>query len=515
MLNFESLRAPPNDGDVLIEPPASELRRLAADAVHHWAAMPGGIGGVPWVALRGAVRQRLGVPVDAPLIVTGHQPEFMHPGVWAKYVVADRLAVAIGGVALNLVVDNDVPKTTAVAMPVISGDRLSLEQVPFARPGAGTPYECIPRADSAVIAAARQRFAAIMGAAFNASALPAFLEGFAGEGSRDFVEQMVAGRAAVDRAFDVAVRDVRVSAAWGGAMLLDWVLRARDFAQSYNRALAEYRREAAVRGPNRPLPDLRMAGSRVELPVWAYDADGPRRRVFVERDEGQIRLFAEDELIGRAAVADLGREGAVPDVLQAACRMKLRPRALALTLWARLVAGDLFIHGIGGAKYDRITDKIIRSYYGVEPPPMACVSATLVFWPGRTPVSRGEIASARRWVRDVIYQPDRWAAGTAGAAPLLAERCAAIARSNALREAACGSDRRGERREVFRRIRDLNARIVGLRPGIVDEARTALEQLEQRARDDRIAGSRERFFAMFPLSRLAGLCRELTDRIAG
>ena len=48
--------------------------------------------------------------------------------------------------------------------------------------------------------------------------------------------------------------------------------------------------------------------------------------------------------------------------------VRIRPRALTLTLWARLCLSDLFIHGIGGAKYDRITDQLIRCYFGIEPP---------------------------------------------------------------------------------------------------------------------------------------------------
>src|SRR3989304_928757 len=42
---------------------------------------------------------------DRPIIVTGHQPAFIHPGVWAKHIVSVRLADRPGGIALNLVVD--------------------------------------------------------------------------------------------------------------------------------------------------------------------------------------------------------------------------------------------------------------------------------------------------------------------------------------------------------------------------------------------------------------------------
>src|SRR5258708_32291860 len=57
---------------------------------------------------------------------------------------------------------------------------------------------------------------------------------------------------------------------------------------------------------------------------------------------------------------------------------KLRSRALTTTLFARLCLSDLFIHGIGGAKYDELTDEIVRRFYGFEPPWYMVLSATLL-----------------------------------------------------------------------------------------------------------------------------------------
>ena len=51
--------------------------------------------------------------------------------------------------------------------------------------------------------------------------------------------------------------------------------------------------------------------------------------------------------------------------------------ALVTTLFARLVLSDLFIHGIGGAKYDQLTDELIRSFFGLAPPDYLVISATL------------------------------------------------------------------------------------------------------------------------------------------
>src|SRR5262249_56991840 len=66
------------------------------------------------------------------------------------------------------------------------------------------------------------------------------------------------------------------------------------------------------------------------------------------------------------AFCELGRAG-----------FKVRSRALTNTLFARLFLADLFIHGIGGAKYDELTDEIIRRFYGFAPPAYMVLSATL------------------------------------------------------------------------------------------------------------------------------------------
>ena len=57
--------------------------------------------------------------------------------------------------------------------------------------------------------------------------------------------------------------------------------------------------------------------------------------------------------------------------------LKIRSRALITTLWARLVLGDLFLHGIGGAKYDQLTDLLIERFFGLTPPGFMVLSATL------------------------------------------------------------------------------------------------------------------------------------------
>ena len=93
--------------------------------------------------------------------------------------------------------------------------------------------------------------------------------------------------------------------------------------------------------------------------------------------------------------------------------LRLRPRALLTTLLARLLVADVFVHGIGGAAYDRITDGIVRRLTGCDPPRYAVVSGTLRFpaaklFPGeasRDPLA--EMATVRAAIRDVEFHPER------------------------------------------------------------------------------------------------------------
>ena len=58
--------------------------------------------------------------------------------------------------------------------------------------------------------------------------------------------------------------------------------------------------------------------------------------------------------------------------------VRIRSRALTTTLYARLFLADLFIHGIGGGKYDQLTNEIAQKFYGAELPDYLVLSATLL-----------------------------------------------------------------------------------------------------------------------------------------
>ena len=73
--------------------------------------------------------------------MTGHQPELFHPGVWIKNFAAGAIAGAHGGIGLNLIVDNDIPKSSSIQVPKVDGDVIRLARVEFDRWGGEVPFE--------------------------------------------------------------------------------------------------------------------------------------------------------------------------------------------------------------------------------------------------------------------------------------------------------------------------------------------------------------------------------------
>ncbi len=509
MLDFTKLKTPPDDGDVLIEPPRSHLRRLAESNYAHLSSISLPVLDTDIQRIRAEQRTVLCPSCSGPIVMTGHQPEFIHAGVWAKHVVASRLADTLGGRAVNFVVDSDVPNSGTLEIPAVRDNHVVAHGIPNGLSPAGAPFEHRATQDKAAI----ERFATAvresMGPRFAESCMPRFLEALAdAPETGDWVDQMVCARRSVERDFGIDMVEHRISRVFGGPMTADMMLHAARFSACYNIALSEYRRRYRVRSANRPIPDLHVEGTRIELPLWIYRPRTVRQRLFVEKSGNALLIFSGRDRVAKIAVDDLSRSDRLADAFGACGDYVIRPRALAVTLWARLFAGDLFIHGIGGAKYDRITDALIRRYYEVEPPSPACVSATLrsdLPSPGAT---GGALRAATATLRDMRFNPQRHVAVTERNQVLFEERERAVRTAIALKSEAPGDRRR--RRNAFESIRSISEQLASSASDVLRQYGKTAERLRGELADARAAGRRDYFFALHARSRL----QRLHDKLA-
>jgi hypothetical protein len=429
---YARYRAPSESGQKLAVPPWHEMGELVA-ANRQWRARADvDLSGRSLADLASQARRELvdrarryaaayagdvgaGFDVDhAPLVLTGHQPGFVHPGVWLKNFAAGALADAHGGAAVHLIVDGDACRTPAILVPAGSVEAPRLESVAFDQATAATPWEERTIVDAATwrsfadrvreaapqlvrhpmlddwwpTAAARGEATGRLGASLSQARHLAEIEW----GCRNL--ELPQSQLCQTAAFRHFV-----------AHLLKNLPR---FATAYNEALAAYRREHHLRNHAQPVPNLAADGPWLEAPLWLWSAADPRRRaVFARAKDDRVLVSDRHGFEGALPVGETGLDDAVAALAHwEAAGRKLRSRALVTTMFARLALADLFIHGIGGAKYDQATDDIVRRFFGAPPPPFATLSGTLRLPIDHPAANETDLRRLRQRLRELRFHPE-------------------------------------------------------------------------------------------------------------
>ena len=509
-------QVPAEDGRILLDPERDQLPGLLRTNREALARLDLPLAGKTLRELRLEARRdalaaaqgylsRLGLSTpavaDGPLVVTGHQPTFYHPGVWFKNFLTQWLARETGGVGLNLVVDNDEARKPGLDLPVHREGEAQRVEVLLGPPQQELPYEEWRLADPE----APHRFAQeVLSQLDHQDMREAFatfaqhLEAACRE-HPDMASFMTAARCRYEALFGLANLELPLSLmcelpqfAHFFAHLIAELPRFRD---CYNRALEDYRRRRRIRNRANPLPDLAGGEDWLEAPFWVWRGGEPRRALRVGL-AGDARVLGDGEQeilhLSAADLADGKRTGErLKELRQRG--YKVRTRALTTTTFARLVLGDLFVHGVGGGNYDRITDEIIRTFFGVEPPGYVVASATVCLPLALRGVSREELIRLLYFIRDLHYNPDRHLPTELRRDPQVEEL---------VRTKWEHVGRRGktplERRRIFVTIREVNAELKRRLGEAPAEAERALERAREALAADAVLGSRSYAFCLFP-----------------
>lgn len=324
--------------DTLLAPEPRRWRELLGAGDASGSAI---LFGMPWRDWRRRMRDELQLPVEGPMVATGHQALLWHPGILAKYIALDAFAAAVGAARVNLVVDQHADGFGGFDVPARAGGGLVVRTVRMTADRAGVPMALHPA------------FEPLPPPAGLAPALPSVASGVervlealrSHKSEPDAARQITAALADLMRPWVAPVPSVTASrllaSALGRRLVQAMVEDARGCASAYNRAIE------ALQG--RAIPGLVLEDE--ELPLWGTGPDGTRRR---------------------ATAADAGRW-----LEEGAPRLRLFPRALLLTALVRLGLCDLFIHGTGGAAYDRAMEAWVRGWLGCPVAPAVVASATL------------------------------------------------------------------------------------------------------------------------------------------
>ncbi len=151
---------------------------------------------------------------------------------------------------------------------------------------------------------------------------------------------------------------------------------------------------------------------------------------------------------------------------------------MTTTLWARLVLGDLFLHGIGGAKYDRVNDRLIERFFGLPTPMFMVASATLHLPIDRPPAAPDDARAIDLELRALTYHPERWIeeADPEAADPMAADLMAAKRRWIETPETRQNAKRRCQ---AIRRINAaLQPSVASRRARLIERRAEALRHLQ-------------------------------------
>ncbi|HEY1186074.1 MAG TPA: hypothetical protein VGE74_00395 [Gemmata sp.] len=486
------VRAPQANGAVLAEPGFDAVPGLVAANRERLDRRDVRVGGLPLHELRALARHealglahevsgpplpRSGSAPPGPLLLAGHQPELSHPGVWVKNFALNGLAHRLNGVPLNLIVDNDTLKSTAIRFPTFrdrTAASVRLESLAFDTFSGEVPYED-RRVEGAGGARAFESFAHRAQPLWaNWGYEPLLRRAWPGvvhhHPTEPIGERFSQLRQRYEREWGCDNLELPVSrlsqtqafVRFAGHVLGD----LPRFRAVYNAAVRAYRTANGVRSTNHPAPEL----AEGEAPFWVRTGAGRRQRATPASD---VKL--------------------------------LRPRALTLTLFARVCLGDFFIHGIGGGKYDEVTDALIRGYFGIEPPAYQVLSATLHLPLPAFPATAHDLHVAERRARDLRWNPHALPTADAG---LVREHAALTAR-----EPARGAH--AARREWFRALRNVKEK---LREGAANEvpvAETELRRVRAEVAANAILRRRDYPWVLYPEEVLKPFLQSLRALAAG
>ena len=348
--------------------------------------------------------------------VSGHQPTLFHPGVWVKNFAVARLANVDRAVGLNLVVDTDTFSGTSLRIPTGPIDRPSVTSIAFDEPRPRQPWEEARVVNHELFSTFAERAGAALGNPGFAPLLPDFWPAAVMHSrlSESLAECLTAARSHWERSWGAGNLELPISRLctlepflWFASHILAHLPR---FQAVYNDVLREYRITNRVRSRTHPVPDLRETDGWLEAPFRVWRAgEEVRKRVFARQFGGEVRLSDGEQVFATLPLAP-GKDAccAVRELQKLDGQgIRLRTRALTTTLFTRLCFADLFVHGIGGAKYDQMTDRIVARFFGLAAPEFLTMSATLQLPVPGLAVHPEDESRLRRQLRELDYNSDR------------------------------------------------------------------------------------------------------------
>ena len=452
---------------------------------------------------------------NAAWLMTGHQPELYHPGVWAKNFAVSLVAQKFGLIGVNLVADTDQFKSNHVRVPSGSLQHPVIVDVPFDTVDDGRPCEAWKVQQTALFVTFDVWVGDYLSPELRDPLIRPFWRKVIGVKDATPARKISVARQSIEHEWGLGLVESPMSL-WAETpavqhlfcMILADLPR---FHTIHDQLLKAYRAEHGIRSRNHPVADLQTSGDWWEAPLWAWRDSNPIRQSLWARihDDGHgvdLRMEDDSEPIGSLKIrpdqpTDLG----VAELTRLAHRgIRLRPRALVTTALCRTLLADLFVHGIGGAIYDELGDSIFSQFFGFLPPAYAVTSATLRLTDFGPATARRDLEAQVRLRRRMQWKAETLDQDSEEIHSLLAEKRFWLAEPTIERK---------HRRERARKLREINRTIASLLSEKISEVEDQISALQRSAATESLARSREYSIVVHSEERLRKLANLIRSEL--
>lgn len=311
-------------------------------------------------------RREVGLPLDRPIVFSGHQPVFFHPGLLFKFWTALALAKETQAYHVHKITDTDVPTAPGWRVP----ERFQGKAVFhfFENFSEETPelWRSSPSKKDLDETFRLLKESSFKAPRRGAEAFQARLQEAREEDTRTAFHREVL------RLFDETGETVFLegSGIWKTRSFLKFVDYVLKNADAFLDRLEKERETAWAPFGDAGIAPLEREGDWRETPFWvACEKEKKRWTLWKLSEKGKVFFRRES------------RNEKIPWDLERIREEKFRiwPKAVLQTFFCRTMLCDFFVHGTGGARYEKINQGLWCFFQQEPPPAFGTASATLWF----------------------------------------------------------------------------------------------------------------------------------------
>lgn len=317
---------------------------------------------------------------EAPLVMTGHQPVVFHSGLLFKEEALNAFARANGCTALSVTIDSDEGDAGRITWPAIENGLLAVREGSLAQKREALYGDQILVGGDAISSLTCDILNDMLGggmAQLQAPLLEAMkvyerLSGLPMMQANSIVRRALCGLSHLE----VPLTELAVLPE-ARSFLERMASQPKELAALYNSVLDEYRAAHKIKNAANPFPNMTVEEGSVELPLWTVADEG----------RSAVRLQASSPHLPKGGV--------------------IVPRGSIVTLLLRGYCADLFIHGLGGAKYDQFVESFAARYLQVSLPPFAVASRTRYVFPDKVRDLQADL-QLKAALKEMVSHPQKF-----------------------------------------------------------------------------------------------------------